>query len=260
MLRELLAFLSKEDLLKQGLDEIGEMLRVSEEMFREVVGRLLEGAPVTFDVHQRDKILNKKEKEIRRMVLEHLSVSPKQDIVASLVLTTVVSYIERIGDYTKNIVELALHHPAKLQCGPFEEGVRKIETTVKTMFELLIQSFPENDESKAREVMSEHWWIARRGDEIMNTLIESEERYRDYRTAYRGPAEREGVDLILESIREMRAEKDLRIGEYYERTDHTDSAVFYYRGVRRDFPNTLASAKAAERLSLLGAPIQPEGS
>jgi tetratricopeptide (TPR) repeat protein len=91
-------------------------------------------------------------------------------------------------------------------------------------------------------------------------LIESEERYRDYRTAYRGPAEREGVDLLLESIREMRAEKDLRIGEYYERTNHADSAIFYYRGVRRDFPNTLASAKAAERLSLLGAPVEPEGS
>ncbi len=90
-------------------------------------------------------------------------------------------------------------------------------------------------------------------------LIESEERYHDYRTAYRGPAEREGVDLILESIREMRAEKELRIGEYYERTDHADSAIFYYRGVRQYFPSTLASAKAAERLSLMGAPIEPEG-
>lgn len=90
-------------------------------------------------------------------------------------------------------------------------------------------------------------------------LMESQERYRDYRTAYRGPAEREGVDLILETIREMLAEKNLRIGEYYERIDHADSAIFYYRGVRRDFANTLASAKAVERLSLLGAPIAPEG-
>jgi len=90
-------------------------------------------------------------------------------------------------------------------------------------------------------------------------LIESQERYQDYRIAYRGPAEREGVDLILESIREMRGEKDLRIGDYYERTNQADSAIFYFRGVRRDFPNTLASAKAAERLSLMGAPIDPEG-
>lgn len=91
-------------------------------------------------------------------------------------------------------------------------------------------------------------------------LIESQERYRDYQSAYRGAAEREGVDQILETIREMRAEKNLRIGEYYERTNHADSAIFYYRGVRRDFPNTLASAKAADKLSLLGAPIEPEGS
>lgn len=90
-------------------------------------------------------------------------------------------------------------------------------------------------------------------------LIESQERYHDYQSAYRGSAAREGVDQILETIREMRAEKNLRIGRYYERTDHADSAIFYYRGVRRDFPNTLASARAADRLSLLGAPIEPEG-
>jgi len=84
-------------------------------------------------------------------------------------------------------------------------------------------------------------------------LVEASERYGDYRLRYPGPADREGVSLIQESIREARAEKEFRIGEYYERTDHIGSAIFYYRQVGSDFPDTTAAGKAKTRLELLGA-------
>ncbi len=84
-------------------------------------------------------------------------------------------------------------------------------------------------------------------------LVEAEERYHDYRLRFRGAADREGVGSILESIREMRAEKDFSVGAYYERTDHLSSAVYYYRSVNRDWPGTIAATKAATRLELLGA-------
>jgi len=83
-------------------------------------------------------------------------------------------------------------------------------------------------------------------------LVEAEERYNDYRLRYRTQADREGVGLILDSIHEMRGEKDFLIGQYYERTDHPGSAVFYYQGVRKGFPETIAAAKATSRLELLG--------
>lgn len=83
-------------------------------------------------------------------------------------------------------------------------------------------------------------------------LVEAEERYNDYRLRYRPQADREGVGLILDSIHEMRGEKDYLIGQYYERTDHPSSAVFYYQGVRKGYPGTIAAAKATSRLELLG--------
>ncbi len=83
-------------------------------------------------------------------------------------------------------------------------------------------------------------------------LVEAEERYNDYRLRYRIQADQEGVGLILDSIQEMRSEKDFLIGQYYERTDHTGSAIFYYQGVRKNFPNTIAARKATSRLELLG--------
>ena len=83
-------------------------------------------------------------------------------------------------------------------------------------------------------------------------LIEAAERYREYRATYPADAEREGIDVILEGIRESRAEKDFLIGQYYDRTGHANSAVFYYQSVLDNWPDTIAAAKASESLRLLG--------
>ena len=83
-------------------------------------------------------------------------------------------------------------------------------------------------------------------------LIEAADRFGDYRTRYPQFADREGVGLILDDIREKRGEKELVIGQYYERTNHLGSAVFQYEVVLRFWPKTQAATKAAERLALLG--------
>ena len=87
-------------------------------------------------------------------------------------------------------------------------------------------------------------------------LIEAQERFAEYQRAYPAVAEHDGVGLILDSIRETRAEKKWLIGQYYERTDHVSSAVYYYQRVRKHWSGTIAAQKATERLELLGV-LQP---
>lgn len=87
-------------------------------------------------------------------------------------------------------------------------------------------------------------------------LIEAEERFNDYRARYPASARRDGVDPILQSVVELRGEKDYRIGEYYERSDHPGAAIFYYQSVRDNWSDTVAAAKATARLELLGV-IEP---
>ncbi len=84
-------------------------------------------------------------------------------------------------------------------------------------------------------------------------IIEADERFNDYEVRYPAAAQREGVALIRDSIREMRGEKELLVGQYYERTRHLSSAVFQYRLVRTQYADTIAAAKARRRLELLGA-------
>lgn len=87
-------------------------------------------------------------------------------------------------------------------------------------------------------------------------LLEAEERYHDYEVRFRASAEREGIDSIVAGIQQQRAEKEFSIGSYYERTDHLSSAIFYFRSVLENWPDTVAASKARERLELLGA-LQP---
>jgi outer membrane protein assembly factor BamD (BamD/ComL family) len=84
-------------------------------------------------------------------------------------------------------------------------------------------------------------------------LIEADERYRDYLSYYPLTHDTDDIALVLDGIQEQRAEKDFSIGQYYQRTDHLSSAIFYYRSILESWPETIAATKAGERLDLLGA-------
>ena len=177
MLKQFYELFRKANIMPQASARSLEMLEADREMFLAAASSLREhdDARIELDIYAKDQLINAYEREVRRKVLTHLAVTSKQSIAAGLALVSIVVDIERIGDLTKNIVDLALNHPGELRCGSLEEDIRKIETTVKTMFTLLIEALPEGDEGKAKEVMSEHWWIARRSDEILNMLIKRSE-------------------------------------------------------------------------------------
>lgn len=174
MFKKFLDLLRQDDLLQQALERSLEMLAVDREMFVAAVRSLREqdDARIKQDIYAIDQKINAYEREVRRKVFTHLAVDADRDLHGGLVLISIVIDIERIGDYTKNIVELALHHPSRLHCGPFEDDVRRVETTVRTMFDLLLEALPARDVDKASEVMSEHWWIAKRSNGIVNDLLE----------------------------------------------------------------------------------------
>ena len=86
-----------------------------------------------------------------------------------------------------------------------------------------------------------------------SALIEAQERYHDYRLCYPGASQTEDVEEILTGITEQRAAKELATGQYYERTEHLGTAVFYYRSVLAQWPDTVAAREAQDRLELLRA-------
>ncbi|MFN0137265.1 MAG: hypothetical protein ACKVS9_14240 [Phycisphaerae bacterium] len=83
-------------------------------------------------------------------------------------------------------------------------------------------------------------------------LIDADDRYREFKRLFPGPADREGIDQRLEAIRNQRAAKDYDIANWYERTKQIDSAGYYYRLILKDWPGTPAALDATARLRALG--------
>ena len=173
MFRELLSLWRQEDLLKQAFETAGQMLVVTREMYDEVIRCTLQGTQSQFDVHQRDKDLNVMEKEIRRKILEHLSINPQQDVASSLVLASVVNDIERIGDYAKNVEELMELAPVGLDSLKQSQELKSSSERILGFFDLTREAFLAGDKDKASIVMKEHREVRKVCDNAIRGALES---------------------------------------------------------------------------------------
>lgn len=173
MLKKLKEYFSKESLLSQSYDETEKTLNICSEMFDETVRslRYSDTADLKIDIYEKDKQINKYQQEIRRKMMTHLAISPRKEIHNALVLISIVIDVERIGDYAKNIEDLAKNHPKKLQVGKYEDTIKKLEAEVKAKFKSVTAAFASDDIKVARDVMSEHRSITKQCDIILNELV-----------------------------------------------------------------------------------------
>lgn len=174
MFREFFSHWRKKDLLHQALEEANVMMAQVAEMFKFACDVLFEKQREGADIYRQDRIINKYEIDIRRKVLEHLSLNPQEDLTSSLVLTSVVIDMERIGDFSKNIVELARMYPEALEGDKYISRLVEMSHKVEEFFKLTVESFKEADVEKGERVMEEHARIACICDSILEELVEDE--------------------------------------------------------------------------------------
>jgi phosphate transport system protein len=156
MWRNLLqVFQRREDLYTQALHESYTMLDMDLLMYEASVASLRNSntGEIQFDVYQTDKQINSYERDVRKKVLIHLSVAGPRNLNAGLVLVSVIIDIERIGDYAKNIYDLARLHPRRLVAGSLEPDLQEIESRVTILFKEMVQAFKTSDVEKSRQIM-----------------------------------------------------------------------------------------------------------
>tara|TARA_B100000700_G_scaffold223214_1_gene246077 strand:+ start:1175 stop:1840 length:666 start_codon:yes stop_codon:yes gene_type:complete len=174
MLKEFFNLLKSDSLYEQALVESYEMLDIDLSMFTESVKSLRESdsADINIDIYDMDKKINSFERDVRRKIMTHLTVNPQQDLSSGLVLVSVVIDIERIGDYTKNIYDLALNHPSKLVGGNYEESLLEVEGSTRQFFIDSVKSFKEQDIDLARRLMEDYKTeISSKCEEITKAIV-----------------------------------------------------------------------------------------
>lgn len=166
-------FFRGESLLHQCFQETIAILGVARDMMAAAGHSLRESdtGQVELDVRKADKRINKYQREVRRNVLTHLSVSSSTDLTAALILTSIIIDVERLGDYTKNIVELAQAHPKRLEAGKYEAELRILEERVRSGYDEVGQALETSDEKVARQFMHSHRDFAVTVDRMIDSLI-----------------------------------------------------------------------------------------
>ena len=174
MWKELIALFKSEGPLQEAFEEAITMLEASHGMYKDAVAALRGEGPMAVDIYERDRLLNKYERSVRRKIVTHMSVSAKPDINLGLVLTAIVIDIERIGDYTKNIVELAAALDNPLDALELSEEVSRLERTIDGMFGDIVPALEGPDEARARKIMERHSEVSKVVDAAIPRLQDSE--------------------------------------------------------------------------------------
>lgn len=156
MFQTIRTLLSGKSLIKKSYDETFRMMDIVAELYDQAINYLLDGTPPTMDIHKEDKQVNQMEIQIRGDILKHLAINPQVEVSASLILSAVVGYVERVGDYAKNIEELAQMYSRPLRPVPTAADLIEIAELVGANIRRTRQAFANDDKELATQVIKAH--------------------------------------------------------------------------------------------------------
>ena len=175
LFKDLVTIWKSEDKLSQAWSESNKMLVTSHNMFTESVECLRTGEKNTVikKLKQRDLEINNYQRDVRKKVITHFSVV--RDITnlnSGLVLINMVVDIERVGDYTKNILDLAKNHPNKVLSEGLSKDLRIIERAVIKRFGNTVKVIEEMDEKRAIKLLKTYRRdLGKISDRIVNKCL-----------------------------------------------------------------------------------------
>jgi phosphate transport system protein len=122
-----------------------------------------------------DREINEGERMVRRLVIEHLTMNPDQELPTSLTLVSIVHDVERLGDYAKSIAELRDMSDVTLATEGLGQRCRDVQAEIEPMFQLAIEGITDDDEAKAADLMAQHRAIKAQTDTITSDAVANEQ-------------------------------------------------------------------------------------
>ncbi|GAB4337332.1 MAG: phosphate signaling complex protein PhoU [Candidatus Abyssubacteria bacterium] len=174
MLKELLDLLRAKSPLNDMLDEFTMMVDKTERMFDAAIKALLHRKDVKEVgslIYTMDKEVNEHQRSIRRKIISHLTLHPKADVPACLVLMSVVKDAERVGDYCKNIYELATMFDVEFDRGRYKTPLKELGEQVENLFGKTRKAFAWSDEETANSIITKGEAISKQCDMLISQLI-----------------------------------------------------------------------------------------
>lgn len=170
---------------RDGLEHVQrqllEMLALDREAFDAATSTLLAGGDAALvgpTLRDTDAQVNELEREIRRELVVHASVHGAGDIAAVLVYMSIVKDVERIGDYAKNIYDLAAGG-VDFAAAPDRPTMTNYRDRTAEMITEAGAIFAADDQDRAHALLAEADGMLDAFDELVNALVVSDSIARD---------------------------------------------------------------------------------
>ena len=177
MFKNILSFWKGKDFLTEVFNEFANMLDNTRLMFEAVHKKLsdnIEEPNLKDNIYKADRRVNVLEKNIRKRIVQHLSVQPAVDVNACLVLMSVVKDAERIGDYVKNLYEVTEFLKEPLGDELMQQYLPGVCASIKESFAMTKKAYIESDEAIARKLLDLEREVVKKCDKALNDLALSD--------------------------------------------------------------------------------------
>jgi Na+/phosphate symporter len=155
MLKRLFGYTEGSALVKAAFEDVSSMIHQSAKMLDLALSALLDNVALDVDLDDMDDVVDDGERMVRRTILQHLSINPQQDLVASLILVSMVQDAERIGDFARGLAELVSLAKSHRE-GRFRDDLAAYAERIRPLFGLCEEAFREDDAELARQVVVAH--------------------------------------------------------------------------------------------------------
>lgn len=159
--------------LRRMRTEFGQMLDSGRHMFDTAANALLGGTDLEVirgDLFATDKRINRSERQIRREIVVHVSVHGATEFPPCLVLMSVVKDAERVGDYGKNLFDLAELAP-QAPSGEHRQCLVALKDRISRLMGACREIFDASEQQEATELIVEARKIEDVCDEKIRELI-----------------------------------------------------------------------------------------
>ena len=173
---------------------------------------------------------------------------------------SIIPVLSKAAEVFRFIVEQAPYgaygDQSQLRLGTAYRKMGNFEEAVKA-FETLIANYPNSPlvDEAYYQLAETSYDLAQNASRDQRTRSEATSHLKEFIKQYGSSTLAERARLLKQQLDEQDAEKNYRIGLYYEKQGFTDSAMIYYEDISTRYPQTAFGKKAGEKFQALNQPV-----
>lgn len=175
MLSRIIELFRSHGLMEEVEDQVHQMFWIAKDLFTSSTEALLDQKIPEFDLYARDREINLLQVEVKEKIVNHLAVAGLKNVSGCLYFLEVTTDIERVGDYSKNIMDLVNRLPAPLPESPYFKQLKELYPIVAGFFGKAEKALFEGDEEAASQVIAQHLEVIKGSRAIQAGLMQETE-------------------------------------------------------------------------------------